>query len=161
MTTIAPCLWFDGKAEEAARFYVSLLPHSHIDSVVPYYFEAPGGKPGDVMMVEFTLAGERYMALNGGAAFQFTPAVSLCVSCDDQAEIDRLWDALCDGGSPGRCGWLTDRYGVSWQITATAATELLKGRDAEKIRRTFAALMTMDKLDLETLQKAYDGVSAA
>jgi len=149
------------KAEEAARFYVSLLPNSHIDSVVPYYFEAPGGRQGDVMMVEFTLAGQRYLALNGGPAFQFTPAVSLCVSCDDQAEIDRLWDVLCDGGSPGRCGWLTDRYGVSWQIVSKTATEMLKGKDGEKIRRTFAALMTMSKLDLETRRKAFDGISAA
>jgi predicted 3-demethylubiquinone-9 3-methyltransferase (glyoxalase superfamily) len=161
MTTIAPCLWFDGKAEEAARFYVSLLPDSRIDSVVPYYFEAPGGKPGDVMMVEFTLAGQSYLALNGGPAFQFTPAVSLCVSCEDQAEIDRLWDALCDGGAPGRCGWLTDRYGVSWQIVPKMATEMMKGKNAEKIRRTFATLMTMNKFDLEALRKAFDGAPAA
>src|SRR3546814_3291695 len=116
MSKITPCLWFDGKAEEAARYYTSLLPDSRIDAILPYSVETPGGKPGDVMSVEFTLAGQSYMALNGGPYFQFTPAISFFVDCADQAEVDRLWDALSDGGSTMQCGWLTDRYGVSWQI---------------------------------------------
>jgi predicted 3-demethylubiquinone-9 3-methyltransferase (glyoxalase superfamily) len=102
MSKIATCLWFDGQAEEAARFYVSLLPDSRIDSIVPYSLDMPGGSQGQVMLVEFMLAGQKYLALNGGPAFQFTPAVSFCVGCADQAELDRLRDALCEGGSPGR-----------------------------------------------------------
>src|SRR4051794_4388960 len=120
MSKIAPCLWFDGKAEEAANYYVSLLPASRVDTVLRYAAETPGGSPGQVMSVEFTLAGSRYMALNGGPYFQFTPAISFFVSCADQAEVDRLWSALSDGGAPQRCGWITDRYGVSWQIVPEA-----------------------------------------
>jgi len=157
MSKIAPCLWFDGKAEEAARFYVSLLPDSRIDAVLPYTVETPGGKPGDVMLVEFTLAGSPYLALNGGPNFQFTPAMSLFLNCADQAEVDRLWNTLLEGGTPMACGWITDRYGISWQIVPEAMTRMIKDKDPAKVRRVMEAMMTMVKLDLATLEKAYEG----
>jgi len=161
MSKIAPCLWFDGKAEEAARFYVSLLPDSRIDAIVPFAAETPGGSPGDVMSVEFTLAGSRYIALNGGPYFQFTPAISLFVTCADQAEVDRLWDALSVGGTPQQCGWITDRYGVTWQIVPEALGRMIKDKDTARARRVTEAMLTMIKLDVETLEKAYEGRSAA
>jgi len=132
MSKITPCLWFDGKAEEAARFYVSLLPDSRIDVVVPYSVKTAGGAPGDVMAVEFTLAGQHDLALNGGPVFQFTPAISFAIACADQAEVDRLWNALTDGGAPDRCGWLKDRYGVSWQIVPSEVIAMAKRRDTVK-----------------------------
>lgn len=158
MSKITPCLWFDGKAEEAARFYVSLLPDSRIDAVLPYTVETPGGKPGDTMLVEFTFAGESYMALNGGPYYQFTPALSLFVSCNDQAEVDRLWDVLSDGGTPMQCGWITDRYGVSWQIVPAALSAMMKDKDPAKVRRATEAMLQMIKLDVAQLEKAYNGV---
>jgi len=161
MSKIATCLWFDGKAEEAARFYVSLLPDSRIDAVLPYTVETPGGKPGEVMLVEFTLAGSSYLALNGGPSFKFTPAISLSVTCADQAELDRLWNALLDGGTPMECGWLTDRYGVSWQIVPEAVTRMIKDKDPAKVRRVMEAMMTMVKIDIATLERAYHGEAAA
>jgi predicted 3-demethylubiquinone-9 3-methyltransferase (glyoxalase superfamily) len=157
MSTISPCLWFDGKAEEAARYYVSLLPNSRIDAVLPYTVETPGGKPGDVMLVEFTLAGSPYLALNGGSNFAFTPAISLFVPCADQAEVDQLWNALLDGGTPMACGWITDRYGISWQIVPEAMTRMIKDKDSAKVRRVMEAMMTMVKLDLAVLERAYRG----
>ncbi|MBJ6127957.1 VOC family protein [Microvirga splendida] len=157
MSKITPCLWFDGKAEEAARFYVTLLPDSRIDAVLPYTVETPGGQPGDTMLVEFTLAGESYMALNGGPYFQFTPAISLFVSCADQAEVDRLWNALGDGGTPMQCGWITDRYGVSWQIVPAALGVMMKDEDNAKVRRVTQAMLQMVKLDTGLLEKAYAG----
>lgn len=157
MSKISPCLWFDGKAEEAARFYVALLPDSRIDSVQTYPVETPGGKPGDVMLVEFTLAGQSFQALNGGPHYQFTPAISLSVDCADQAEVDRLWDRLIEGGgSPVQCGWLTDRYGVSWQIVPRALATMMKDRDPAKVRRVTEAMMTMIKLDVAGLRKAFE-----
>jgi predicted 3-demethylubiquinone-9 3-methyltransferase (glyoxalase superfamily) len=161
MSKIKPCLCFDGKAKEAAEFYVSLLPDSRIDAVMPYTVETPGGKPGDVMLVEFTLAGESYIALNGGPYFQFTPAVSLFVSCADQAEVDRLWDALSAGGSPLQCGWVTDRYGVSWQIVPEALVTMMKDDDPSKVRKVMEAMLQMVKLDAGALEAAYRGPSAA
>jgi len=161
MSKITPCLWFDGKAEEAATFYVSLLPDSRIDAVLPYTVETPGGSPGDVMSVEFTLAGLRYMALNGGPFFQFTPAISFFVSCADQKEVDRLWDALSTGGTPMQCGWITDRYGISWQIVPEGFVRMMKDEDPAKVRRVTEAMLTMVKLDVEALEKAYRGHSAA
>lgn len=159
MPRISPCLWFDGKAEEAARFYVSLLPDSRIDAVVPYAAETPGGKPGDTMIVEFTLAGQSYQALNGGPYFQFSPAISFCIPCRDQAEVDRLWDALlADGGTPQQCGWLTDRYGVSWQVVPEELPAMMK--DKARARAVTEAMMPMVKLDIATLRRAYAGVAA-
>lgn len=157
MSKIKPCLWFDGNAQEAAEFYVSLLPDSRIDAVLPYTVETPGGKPGDVMLVEFTLAGESYMALNGGPYFQFNPAISLFVNCGDQAEVDRLWDALSVGGSPLQCGWITDRYGVSWQIVPEALSTMIKDEDSSKVRRVMEAMLQMVKLDAGALEAAYRG----
>src|SRR3954465_14242959 len=116
MSKISPCLWFDGEAEEAAKFYVSLLPDSRIETVQKNTVDSPGGKAGSVLVVEFTLAGQRFMALNGGMRFEYTHAVSFKIDCADQAEVDRLWDRLCEGGAPVQCGWLKDRYGVPWQI---------------------------------------------
>jgi predicted 3-demethylubiquinone-9 3-methyltransferase (glyoxalase superfamily) len=160
MSKIAPCLWFDGKAEEAAKFYVSLLPDSRIDAVVLYATETPGGSPGSVMTVEFTLAGSSYVALNGGPYFQFTPAISFFVNCADQAEVDRLWNALLDGGAPQQCGWITDRYGVSWQIVPEALGTMVKDKDTARARRVMDALMTMVKIDVAALEKAYSGLAA-
>lgn len=157
MTTIAPCLWFDGKAEEAAQFYVSLLPESRIDAVVPYSVKTAGGSPGDVMAVEFTLAGQQYLALNGGPVFQFTPAISFAIACADQAEVDRLWDALTDGGAPDRCGWLKDRYGVSWQIVPSELIAMMKSRDTAKVSRMTEAMMQMARLDIAALRQAFEG----
>ncbi len=121
MSKISPCLWFDGEAEEAAKFYVSLLPDSRIEKIQKNTVDSPAGKAGSVLVVEFTLAGQRFMALNGGTRFEYTHAVSFKIDCADQAEVDGLWDALLsDGGQAERCGWLRDRYGVSWQIVPTA-----------------------------------------
>jgi predicted 3-demethylubiquinone-9 3-methyltransferase (glyoxalase superfamily) len=158
MSKISPCLWFDGQAEEAARFYVSLLPGSRIDAILNYAVDAPGGKAGAVMLVEFTLAGETYSALNGGPLFQFNEAISLSVSCADQAEVDRLWAAFTsDGGKPVQCGWLKDKFGVSWQIVPAALPRMLKDKDPAKARRVTEAMMKMVKLDLAALERAYAG----
>jgi predicted 3-demethylubiquinone-9 3-methyltransferase (glyoxalase superfamily) len=157
MSKLTTCLWFDGKAEEAARFYVSLLPDSRIDNVVPYSSEMPGGSPGDVMVVEFTLAGQSYMALNGGPHYQFSPAISIVVNCADQAEVDRLWDTLTHGGTMQRCGWLTDRYGLSWQVVPMAFVEMMKDKDPAKVRRVTQAMITMVKLDIDALREAWRG----
>src|SRR3982074_3052041 len=162
MSKISPCLWFDGEAEEAAKLYVSLLPDSRIEKVQKNPVDSPGGKAGSVLVVEFTLAGQRFMALNGGKRFEYTHAVSFKIDCADQAEVDRLWDALsADGGSVERCGWLKDRYGVSWQIVPTALVQYLGGSDPAGARRAMQAMMQMVKLDIAALKKAYEGKSAA
>src|ERR1700730_18098578 len=124
MSKICPCLWFDGEAEEAAKFYVSLLPGSRIEKIQKNIVDGPAGKTGTVLVVDFTLAGQRFMALNGGTRFEYTHAISFKIDCADQAEVDRLWDALSDGGAVEQCGWLKDRYGVSWQIGPTVLHEL-------------------------------------
>jgi predicted 3-demethylubiquinone-9 3-methyltransferase (glyoxalase superfamily) len=158
---IRPCLWFDGEAEEAASFYVSLLPDSRIDRVQRNVTDGPGGKSGTVLVVEFTLAGRRFMALNGGMRFEYTHAISFAVDCANQAEVDRLWSALSDGGAVERCGWLKDRYGVSWQIVPTVLTEMLGDPDPEKARRVMQAMLKMVKLDVAGLRRAYDGAATA
>ncbi len=157
MSKIRPCLWFDGEAEEAANFYVSLFPDSRIDRVQTNVMDSPAGKAGTVLVVDFTLAGQRYMALNGGTRFEYTHAISFEVDCADQAEVDRLWDALSDGGSIEQCGWLKDRYGVSWQIVPTVLPELLGDPDPTKARRVMQAMLRMVKLDIAGLKRAYDG----
>jgi predicted 3-demethylubiquinone-9 3-methyltransferase (glyoxalase superfamily) len=157
MSKITPCLWYDGKAEEAANFYVSLLPDSRIDKVVRSPADYPAGKTGDVLMVEFTLAGQSYLAMNGGPGPVFTDATSFIINCDDQAEVDRLWDALKAEGTPVACGWLKDRYGFSWQITPTELPKLIAGSDPEKARRAMEAMMNMVKLDIAELRRAYEG----
>ena len=162
MSKISPCLWFDGEAKEAAEFYVSLLPDSRIEKLQKNTVDSPAGKAGSVLVVEFTLAGQRFMALNGGIRFEYTPAVSFKIDCADQAEIDCLWDALSSsGGQVGRCGWLKDRYGVSWQIVPTALPELLGGPNRAGAQRAMAAMMQMGKLDIAGLRRAYEGKPAA
>ena len=157
MSKISPCLWFATEAEEAANFYVSLLPDSRIKHVQRGPMDNPSGKAGSVLAVEFELAGQSYMALNGNKPKAFTQAVSFKVDCDDQAEVDRIWDALCEGGAPVQCGWLTDRYGVSWQIVPKAMLRLLGDPDPARAKRAMAAMMTMVKLDIAALEKAAAG----
>lgn len=157
MSKITPCLWFDGEAEEAANFYVSLLPDSKVEVVQRNMTDGPGGKAGTVLLVEFTLAGQRFMALNGGMRFEYTHAVSFKIDCADQAEVDRLWEALtADGGEPGRCGWLKDRFGVSWQIVPTALVKYLGGADRAGAQRALQAMLAMGKLDIDDLKTAYE-----
>jgi predicted 3-demethylubiquinone-9 3-methyltransferase (glyoxalase superfamily) len=159
MSKITPCLWYNGKAEEAANFYVSLLPDSRIDKVVRSPADYPAGAAGDVLMVEFTLAGQSFLAMNGGAGPVFTDATSFIINCEDQAEVDRLWDALTAEGTPVACGWLKDRYGLPWQITPTELPKLIAGPDPEKARRAMEAMMGMVKLDIAELRRAYEGSS--
>lgn len=158
MAKITPCLWFDGRAEEAAAFYATLLPDSRIDDIVRSPIDTPSGPAGMVLFVEFTLAGQRFTGLNGGPLFSFTEAVSFQIACEDQAEVDRLWDALCaDGGAPGPCGWLKDRFGLSWQIVPKRLHELIKDADPERARRGMSAMMKMSKIDIAGLDAAADG----
>ena len=152
---IVPCLWFDGDGEEAARFYVSLLPDSRIDGVHRSPVDTPSGPADSVLMVEFTLAGRSYLALNGGSAFKFDEAVSFMVMTEDQAETDRLWDALiADGGQESACGWLKDRWGLSWQITPRRLMELTTDPNRERARAAMQAMMTMRKIDIAALDSA-------
>ena len=162
MSKISPCLWFDGEAEEAAKFYVSLLPDSRIDKIQKNPVDGPAGKAGTVLVVQFTLAGQEYLALNGGTRFEYTHAVSFKIDCKDQAEVDRLWDALSsNGGSVERCGWLRDRYGLYWQIVPSILPELLGGPDRAGAQRAMQAMLKMVKLDIAELRKASKGRSAA
>jgi predicted 3-demethylubiquinone-9 3-methyltransferase (glyoxalase superfamily) len=158
MDKITPCLWFDGKAEEAARFYTSLFADSRIDHVQRSPSDTPSGPEGTVLTVEFTLAGKSYIGLNGGPEFKFNEAISLQIACDDQAEIDKYWDALlADGGEPSMCGWLKDRFGLSWQVTPRRLFEMYTSGDAEAARRAMEQMLTMTKLDLEPLERAFAG----
>jgi predicted 3-demethylubiquinone-9 3-methyltransferase (glyoxalase superfamily) len=160
--TITPCLWFDrGQAEEAARFYTSLFPDSHIDKVVPAAGDNPSTKAGEALTVEFTIAGNKYIGLNGGPEFPFTEAISLYVDCEDQAEVDHYWDALMQGGgSPSVCGWLKDRYGMSWQVIPRQLNEMLESSDRAAAARAMDAMLKMVKIDVEELREAYEGVPA-
>jgi predicted 3-demethylubiquinone-9 3-methyltransferase (glyoxalase superfamily) len=157
MQKVTPCLWFDGQAEQATGYYVSLLPDSRIDRVVRSPADTPSGPAGMVLAVEFTLAGNKFSALNGGPQFPFTEAVSFQIACEDQAEVDRLWAALSDGGSPGPCGWLKDRWGLSWQIVPTRLFQLLVDADSDRSRRAMQAMMKMSKLNIAELERAADG----
>jgi predicted 3-demethylubiquinone-9 3-methyltransferase (glyoxalase superfamily) len=162
MSKISTCLWFDGEAEQAANFYISLLPDSRIETIQKNTVDGRSGKAGTVLVVEFTLAGQRFMALNGGMRFEYTHAVSFKIDCADQAEVDRLWDALsADGGAVERCGWLKDRFGVSWQIVPNALGKYLGGPDRAGAQRAMQAMLGMVKLDIEGLRNAYEGKSAA
>lgn len=162
MSKVLPCLWFDGEAEQAAQFYVSLLPNSKIETVQKNPADGPAGAAGSVLVVEFTLAGQRFMALNGGMRFEYTPAVSFKIDCADQAEVDHLWDALsANGGKVERCGWLRDRFGVSWQIVPSALAKYLGGADRAGAQRAMQAMLGMVKLDIEGLRRAYEGSPAA
>jgi predicted 3-demethylubiquinone-9 3-methyltransferase (glyoxalase superfamily) len=162
MSKVTPCLWFSSEAEEAANFYVSLLPESRIETVQRNSVDGPGGKAGSVLVIEFTLGGQRFMALNGGMRMDYTHAVSFKIDCADQAEVDRLWDTLLSGGGEAsRCGWLKDRYGVSWQIVPTALPKYLGGPDRAGAARAMQAMLKMAKLDIEGLRRAYEGQSVA
>jgi len=151
---ITPFLWFDGKAEEAANFYVSVFGNSRVVSVTRYGEAGPGAK-GTVMSAVFQLEGQRFYALNGGPQFKFTPAISMFVDCETQQELDELWEKLSAGGKKNRCGWLDDRYGLSWQIIPTVLGELLGDKDAAKANRVMKAMMQMDKIDVARLKQAY------
>ena len=156
---IVPCLWFDGDGEEAARFYVSLLPDSRIDSVNRSPVDTPSGPADSVLTVEFTLAGRRYIALNGGSNFTFDEAVSFMVMTEDQAETDRLWDALtANGGQENVCGWLKDRWGLSWQITPRRLMELTTDANRARAKAAMTAMMSMRKIDIAALDRAVAGL---
>jgi len=159
---IAPCLWFDGQAEEAAKFYVSIFKNSAIGTVTRYGkegFEIHGGREGSVLTVTFRLEGQEFMALNGGPHFKFTEAISFVVKCETQAEVDYYWDKLREGGDEKaqQCGWLKDKYGVSWQIVPVALMTMMADTDSAKSDRVMKALLQMKKLDLAALRRAYDG----
>jgi len=156
MRKITPFLWFDGKAEEAANFYTAIFKNSKIGSVSRYGEGGPGPK-GSVMVVTFQLEGQEFMALNGGPLFTFTPAISFLVNCETQEEVDQLWEKLSEGGQKDRCGWLKDKYGVSWQIIPTALGKMMSDPDRAKSSRVMKAMLQMDKIDINTLKQAYAG----
>jgi predicted 3-demethylubiquinone-9 3-methyltransferase (glyoxalase superfamily) len=161
MSKITPCLWFDGKAEQAAEFYTHIFPDSHIDKVARSPADNPSTPEGGVLTVEYTLAGSPFIGLNGGPDFRFNEAVSFSIDCEDQAEVDRYWDALtAGGGSPGDCGWLKDRFGLSWQVVPRQLTEMLESPDREAAKRAMKAMLEMKKIDVAKLQEAYEGVPA-
>ena len=158
---IIPCLWYDGTAEEAAAFYVSLLPDSWIDGVHRSPADNPSTSEGAVLVVEFTLAGRKYIGLNGGPHFKFNEAISFQIQTDDQAETDRLWDAITgNGGQESMCGWCKDKWGMSWQITPRRLVELTYGSDPAVAKRVFQAMMTMRKIDIATLESAREAADA-
>ena len=159
MQKITPFLWFDDKAEEAANFYVSIFKNAKIGKITHYGEEAAnasGRPPGTVMTVSFQIDGQEFIALNGGPHFHFTEAISLVVNCETQAEVDDLWVKLSNGGQESQCGWLKDRYGLSWQIVPSVLGKLLHGGDAKKSAAAMRAMLQMDKLDIRRLQEAYD-----
>ena len=155
MQKIRPFLWFDDKAEEAVRFYTSIFKNSEIGSISRYGEEGPGPK-GTVMSATFQLEGQEFMALNGGPQFTFSPAISFFVNCETQEEVDELWEKLSEGGEIEQCGWLKDKYGVSWQIVPSVLGELLQDKDPEKSRRVMNAMLQMGKLDIDGLKRAYE-----
>lgn len=158
MTDLKTCLWFDGRAEEAAHFYASVLPDTAIGRVVRSPGDYPGGRQGDVLTVEFRLLGRPFLGLNGGPHVTFNPAVSLMLPCADQAEIDRHWDALqAGGGKPVQCGWLQDRFGLSWQVYPAVLDHMLADPDRAAARRAFEAMTQMVKIDLATIERAFRG----
>jgi predicted 3-demethylubiquinone-9 3-methyltransferase (glyoxalase superfamily) len=156
MPKISHCLWFDGQAEEAMRFYVSVFDDSKVIGVTRYG-EAGPGAPGTVMTASFVIAGQEFFALNGGPEFIFSPAISIVVNCDTQEELDRYWERLSAGGETIECGWLKDKYGVSWQVVPSAWPEWLSAADPVRAQRVMKAMMQMVKLDIATLQQAYEG----
>ncbi len=155
MQKITPYLWFDDNAEEAANFYVSIFKNSKIGSVTRYGDAGPGPK-GKVMIVTFEIEGLEFVALNGGPQFKFTEAISLFVNCATQAEVDELWEKLSAGGEKGPCGWLKDKYGLSWQIIPEALMDLMQDKDPEKSRRVTEAMLKMSKIDIAALRRAYE-----
>ncbi len=155
MQKITPFLWFDGKAEEAMKFYVSIFKNSKVGSVTRYGEEGPGPK-GTVMSATFQLDGQKFFALNGGPLFTFSPAISFFVNCETQEEVDELWEKLSEGGEKQRCGWLKDKYGLSWQIIPSVLGTMLQDNDAVKSGRVMKAMLQMDKIDIKILKQAYD-----
>ena len=156
MQKITPFLWFDNQAEEAMKFYTSIFKHSKVGRVSRYGDAGPGPK-GTVMSATFELDGQEFMALNGGPHFKFSPAISFYVNCETQQEVDELWAKLSAGGKPERCGWLTDKFGLSWQIIPSILGELLHDTDPEKSQRVMKAMLQMDKIDIEGLKQAHAG----
>ena len=157
MQKITPFLWFDTQAEEAMNFYVSIFKNSKVLSVTRYGEAGPGPK-GTVMSATFQLEGQTFYALNGGPHFKFTPAISLFVNCEGQAEVDELWEKLSAGGKKDRCGWLTDKYGLSWQIIPTVLGQMLGDKDPQKSSRVMQAMLKMDKIEIAVLKRAYEQV---
>ncbi|MDP9173224.1 MAG: VOC family protein [Planctomycetota bacterium] len=155
MRKITPFLWFDGKAEEAMNFYTSIFKNSKVGNVTRWGDAGPGPK-GTVMSATFQLDGQDFFALNGGPQFKFNEAISLFVNCQSQVEVDELWEKLSEGGQKGRCGWLKDKFGVSWQVIPTALGEMLRDKDPEKSKRVMQAMMKMDKIDINVLKAARD-----
>jgi predicted 3-demethylubiquinone-9 3-methyltransferase (glyoxalase superfamily) len=156
---ITPFLWFDDKAEEAAKFYTSIFTNSKIGNITRYDKEAAGptGRPaGSVMTVDFQLGGQEFVALNGGPMFKFTEAISFVVNCENQEEVDYFWSKLSAGGEESRCGWLKDKFGLSWQVVPTVLIEMLTDKDTAKAKRVMHAMLQMDKIDIAVLKKAYD-----
>ena len=156
MQKISPFLWFDTQAEEAVTFYLSIFPNSRIEQITRYGESGPGPK-GSVMTISFDLNGQHFVALNGGPHYKFNEAVSFVVNCADQAEVDRMWERLTDGGQPGQCGWLKDRFGLSWQIVPAGFVDALTNAEPAKAGRGMAAMMQMSKLDIDALRKAQAG----
>lgn len=155
MQKITPFLWFDHQAEEAMHFYTSIFKNSKVGSVQRYGEAGPGPK-GSVMSVTFELEGQQFFALNGGPHFSFTPAISFFVNCETQQEVDELWEKLSAGGEPNSCGWLKDKYGVSWQIIPSALGKMLQDKDPEKSTRVMKAMLQMKRIDVEGLKRAYE-----
>ena len=156
---ITPFLWFDDKAEKAAKFYTSIFKNSKIGNITRYDEEATGptGRPaGSVMTVDFQLGGQEFVALNGGPMFKFTEAISFVVNCENQEEVDYFWSKLSAGGEESRCGWLKDKFGLSWQVVPTVLIEMLTDQDTAKAKRVMHAMLQMDKIDIAVLKKAYD-----
>jgi predicted 3-demethylubiquinone-9 3-methyltransferase (glyoxalase superfamily) len=157
MKGITVFLWFDGQAEEAANFYTSLFPNSKITDVARYN-EAGPGEPGSVMTVAFELDGRKFVGLNGGPEFTFNEAISFAINCETQEEVDEYWERLGEGGEHGPCGWLRDKYGVSWQVVPTVLPELLSQSDPETAKRVMATMLKMSKLEIEPLRRAAEGL---
>ena len=156
MQKITPFLWFDNNAEEAASFYVSVFKNSKFLNVARYGDAGPGPK-GSVMTIEFELNGQEFIALNAGPTFKFTEAISFVVNCETQEEVDYYWERLSEGGEKSRCGWLKDKFGLSWQVTPTILGKLMADKDPQKSKRVMERMLQMDKLDIEPLQRAYEG----
>lgn len=157
MSKIVPHLWYSEKAKEAAQFYASIFPDSRVDSVMSMPAESPSGPPGSVDIVDFTLCGQPFKAISAGPLDPFNHAISFFVECEDQAEVDRYWNALLEGGQPEQCGWLRDRYGLCWQIVPKALGEMMGDRDPARAKRVAEAMLKMVKLDIATLKAAYAG----
>ena len=157
MSKITPCLWYSAKADEAAAFYASVIPNSKVDRVSALPIDTPSGPAGSVKIVEFTLAGQSFLAMTAGPFEDFNHAISFSIVCEDQKEVDRLWDALSAGGKVEQCGWLRDRYGLCWQIVPKVFVEMMSDKDPAKVKRVAEAMMQMVKFDIAGLQKAYEG----